>query len=301
MQGIVGNTKSVQYLEDSLASGEVSHAYLFHGLSSVGKTTVAFEFARKYLCENGGVDGCSCQSCTLIASSNHPDLHFLDGVEAGIEDLRQLSTDLGLTSYQSTGKVAIVSHIDSLSVPALNSFLKTLEEPTKNTVIILTADKLENILPTIVSRSRLVAFKPVKEKDVADYLNLECGVKRADATNIALITSGRIGEALSLAENPERAGEIIADAKEYLRVYRSSSIADKISLALKLAADKVYLPGRITSYLIYCRKEVLAKENGDVQSLVSAIDGLTRAYELLSKNINPKLVMETALLGSINK
>ncbi len=303
MKAIIGNEKAQKILSDSLKNETFSHAYLFSGPVSVGKTTFAVEMARTLLCKLEAKEECDCPSCHLVASMSHPDLHFLSSTGAGVEEVREITRQLAMMPYQSKYRVAVITHVQDLTVQALNSFLKTLEEPKDNTVIIMTTENKATLLPTIVSRTRQVNFGPVSDKVVFEYLNQELGVKKERAKDLSIVAAGRVGMAVGLSETEVDANAQIREGENFLRVFRSDSIVDKLFLAAKLASVKEGLRDQIPAISATIRRILLAtelqKKESELTDIVSALDALAAGDELLRKNINPKLVFESVLLRSI--
>ncbi len=303
MKSLVGNKKVFENLSEALASENLSHAYLFSGPVSVGKTTAALEMARVLLCADGGEVDCLCPNCRQVSLMAHPDLHFLEGEVSGIEEIREITRQLALAPYQSRYRVAVIAHAQKLTIPALNSFLKTLEEPKKNTVIILTTENKGTLLSTIVSRTRQVTFGTISEKEIFEYLNREKYVKKDLAQDLSVLASGRIGMAVMMAEESGDANSSIKEGENFLRIYRSESIADKISLAGKIAGDKEDLRGRLVHLSVVLRNHLLQSvtkaKKEDTLMVISALDGLAKAEGLLMANINTKIVIESLLLRSL--
>ena len=163
----------------SAKNGRLAHAYLFVGVSQVGKRTLALKLAQRLLCSSlTGDSACGkCPSCLDIEKNRHPDVFVLGPrqeekknkvkiLEVGIDEIKELQHRFSLFSYNYSYKVAIIDGIDGLTREAANSFLKTLEEPRKNTLIILISSSWDSILPTIVSRCQLIKFLPVSEREI---------------------------------------------------------------------------------------------------------------------------------------
>src|SRR3989344_1191746 len=164
---IVGHSHIVSYLQNSLNNLKLAHAYLFVGLDHVGKAAVAGYFINSLVCQNLEVEALAvpcgeCQSCRQALSGNHPDVYWLarelnektDKLKKNIsiEQVRQLQNKLSLRSFLNSYKIAVVSEAQTLSAEAANSLLKTLEEPSARTVLILLAENLARLPQTIVSR-----------------------------------------------------------------------------------------------------------------------------------------------------
>jgi len=163
--GIVGHKRAVGLLENDLKSGSISHAYIFSGPSNVGKSTVALRFARNAIC------GCGdCNECTLAEKGSQPDILIFGGSESlKIEESKEIQKFLGLKPHQAKRKIVIISDVERMTREAANSLLKILEEPSGNSVIILTAKNKQNILETIVSRCRAVNFTLVSDSDILEW------------------------------------------------------------------------------------------------------------------------------------
>ena len=305
MKDFVGNSATIKYLEKAVTSGNLSHAYLFCGPGNIGKTKVAKYFAKLLLCSGENPITCaSCPSCKLFDKGNHPDFFHLDNDSVLVDDVRELVGSLDLKPYMGKSKVALISHAENLTNQALNSFLKTLEEPNVDTVIILTTENPKNLLQTIVSRSRMINFSLASEKQIYELLNGELGVLKAEATIITKLAAGRPGVATSLSIDPEIVSEITSLARDFNRIYRSTDIYEKISYADKLSKDKEMLGSKLSNLELAARAELINEKltlsnKTKVNDLVKMIDGIARSREMIAANANAKLVVESLLLGSI--
>lgn len=154
---------------------------MLSGLSGMGKLHFAKALAAWLLCDNPGAAGdaagsaadiaCGeCSSCRQYRNNVHPDFISLYPEEAGkqikVDSVRELVNFIAKTAQRSGRKVVILHPAESLNINAANALLKSLEEPSANTVIILVTDNLGVLLPTIRSRCQLVKF-PAVEADVA--------------------------------------------------------------------------------------------------------------------------------------
>lgn len=148
-------------LQQAVKSNLIAHAYLFLG---PGEKTLAnaFAFAQALNCASP-VDGQGCQtclSCRKIAHGNHPDVAIAEPLDGSfkIEQTRELQKKINFKHFEGKYKVLILTGADLMSIAAGNSMLKTLEEPPVNTILILTAENGDNILPTILSRCQMIKF-----------------------------------------------------------------------------------------------------------------------------------------------
>lgn len=174
-------------LRRSLSRGRLAHAYLFAGPPGIGKSRFARIFAQCLLChrhQDLDVDACGeCSSCRQIDAGSHPDFFRIScpegkneiPVEAflgkGEERGRTgLIHDLSLRPMAGDRRIAIIDDANSMNDEGANGMLKTLEEPPPNSVLILVAENLDGVLPTIRSRCQLIRFAALPTSDVAELL-----------------------------------------------------------------------------------------------------------------------------------
>lgn len=205
-QKILGQEAAVRILQDELSSGRIHHAYLFMGKKGTGKKTLAIEFAKALFCQGEGVDACeSCLSCRKIEHYNHPDL-IVTGIEEGdsikIDQIRELQRVLAYKPYEGKWKVHIIEDADRLTPEAANSLLKTLEGPPKYGIIILLAEELDQLLPTVISRCQKIQFNPLTT-DIIESKLKEKGYNGENIKLIARLADGSPGKAFGLVENEE--------------------------------------------------------------------------------------------------
>jgi DNA polymerase III subunit delta' len=142
-------------LNKQIEAQKFPHAYLFAGPKGVGKKTLALEFTKKVL----GAENLS----------NHPDFAVLD--ESGeiiMETMLDFISRLSYKPFLAQKKIAVINNAQNLNQQSGNALLKTLEEASPSTIIILLADSLR-LLPTIVSRCQVLNFHPFSKKQLADF------------------------------------------------------------------------------------------------------------------------------------
>lgn len=147
--------KQAIFLDSALAAGKLSHAYLFCGADMNELTLFADGFAKKILAKGAAHEG---------NSKINPDLIKVSGDSLKIENMRNLISELYLKPYQSQYKVAVIGNFEAATAEAASSILKTLEEPSPSTVIILLAKNRQALLPTIVSRCQVLYFSGAMQK-----------------------------------------------------------------------------------------------------------------------------------------
>jgi DNA polymerase-3 subunit delta' len=148
-------------LSARIAADKLHHALLIQGPSGLGKSNFALQFAQLLLCKaRQGHKVCGhCQSCLLNAANTHPDLHVVESdKQIGVDQIREAIKKLVSSAHMSGAKVLIIYNAHTMTESSANALLKTLEEPTANTFLLLTTDKPERLLPTIKSRCEKLAL-----------------------------------------------------------------------------------------------------------------------------------------------
>jgi DNA polymerase-3 subunit delta' len=190
---ILGHEKQIQFLREILKSGKIPHAFLFCGREKLGKRKVAFEFSSWIL--NSPVQ-------------NHPDFFYLEPIknQISIEQIRDLIRKISLKPFYSKYKVAVIDAAHKMTLEAQNCFLKTLEEPRGDSVIILISENENFLLSTIVSRCQKIKFFPLERKKMEEFLRGK-GIEERKIEKILRFAQGRPGMAIEFLENEKRLEE----------------------------------------------------------------------------------------------
>jgi DNA polymerase III subunit delta' len=185
----------------------MTHAWLFTGPPGAGQTTAARAFAAALQCTSpdldlGGVPGCGfCDGCHTVLAGSHADVKYVrtDGLSIGVGDMRDLV--MRAASYPTGGRwsVILVDAAHRLTEAAANALLKGVEEPSPRTVWMLCAPSVQDVLPTIRSRSRLLVLRTPAAEAVADMLVRRDGVEPETARLAALAGQGDVDRARRLA------------------------------------------------------------------------------------------------------
>src|SRR5439155_10759505 len=225
LQDIFGQTEALEALLRAYRNDHLPHAMIFAGRIGVGKATAARGLASLFLCETPRSDKpCgTCKSCVLMDAGNHPDFHTvyrqlirLEKTEAKARDLTidvirdYLVGPANRTPVMGRGKVFVVEEADLMNPSAQNALLKTLEEPTKRTLLILITDQPDCLLPTIRSRCQIVRFASLDPKLVARELE-RCKIDKKTAADAAALAEGSLGLALRWIQDG-----VIAVARELI-------------------------------------------------------------------------------------
>ncbi|WP_414830681.1 DNA polymerase III subunit delta' [Alteromonas sp. H39] len=164
-------TSVFNQLTGRFLANRLHHALLFCGPAGIGKLALAEAFSKTLLCQKpSSLGACEhCQSCALLDANTHPDFHILESKkQLGVDKIREGIGKLSATSQLGRNKVLVIPNADAMTDSAANALLKTLEEPTNNTFIMLLTDKVQHLLPTILSRcERTVLALPPEHQSLA--------------------------------------------------------------------------------------------------------------------------------------
>ncbi|MFW5972222.1 MAG: DNA polymerase III subunit delta' [Bacillota bacterium] len=206
-QDIIGQETVVQILKEELDSDRINHAYLFSGKYGIGKKSLAVEFTKAILCRDDSIDACEqCLVCRKINHSNHPDVQIVAIEEEGdsikIEQIREMQRDMAYRPYESNNKIYIIEDADKMTTEAANSLLKTLEEPPEYGVIILLAEEINKLLPTVISRCQQLALSNLSSDEIEKEL-LKRDYKADKVSLILKLADGSLGYALDMLNNED--------------------------------------------------------------------------------------------------
>ena len=219
---LLGHETAEAALLQCFNASRLPHAWLITGPRGIGKATLAYRFARFLFAEGpsggGGLFAApatslavapSHQAFRLVVSGSHPDLLVVERGydsrrkrqrrEIVADDARAVGDFLHLTSSQGGWRVVIVDGADVMNSHAANSLLKILEEPPKNTVLLLASDNPGRLLPTIRSRCRTLPLKPLEERTIVELLQrYRPDLSSEEKAVLARLGEGSIGRALEL-------------------------------------------------------------------------------------------------------
>lgn len=280
---IIGHQKQRQFLKKSAEANRIPHAFLFSGQEQLGKKALAVEFAR------------------FLVKDSHPDFILLEPEVNNIQisQIRELIWKLSLRPYSALFKVAVIDQAHLMNQQAQNCFLKTLEEPKGNSILILITEHPEMLVPTILSRVQRIKFFPVKKEEIENYL-IKQGACKKKAEHLSSFSSGRPGTAI----------DFLADSSKIENQEKIVSDIDKISKAdfsfrfqyAKSLAEQNYKE-ILDIWLRYFRNLFLFRLKGDnsikyslskLKRIISSIQSTN--HLMFSTNVNPKLALEILLM-----
>lgn len=199
---LVGQGPVIERLQRAVA-GDMTHAWLFTGPPGSGRSNAAIAFAAALQCEQGGCG--VCHSCHNVSIGSHPDVRVTrtEKLSIGVDDVRELVRTSALAPVGERYQVMVIEDADRLTEPAANALLKAVEEPNARTVWLLCAPTVEDVLPTIRSRTRLVVLATPGTAEVAEFLRTRDEVPEEIAVHAARASQGHIGRARALARDDD--------------------------------------------------------------------------------------------------
>lgn len=295
---IVGHTPNLQLLSDLLARNQLPHALLFTGPSGVGKSLVARDFAQTLLCTKRSIlDGSTyrpcenCISCQKVARNQHPDLFVVEPENhiLKIEAIRNLKEKLALKPFESSLKIAILNQADCLNAAASNALLKTLEEPSAGTLLILTSSSPHRLLKTILSRCQKIYFSPLKDFEVIQILKQNFPERNFDRTILEKLP-GSAGFVASLSE----------EALEYVQrkilphfQRKEKDLLRLLDLAEEIAKEELLHASILSLLSLEWHQKMLREPTMQMAQKIEAIEKARRALE---RNANPLLTFENLFM-----
>lgn len=222
---ILGQEHIVRILKHQIASGEVSHAYLFCGTRGTGKTTTARILAKGVNCLHEDPQGrpCgTCANCRAISEGAFLDVIEIDAASNnGVENIRELRESVKYPPAVGRKKVYIIDEVHMLSTGAFNALLKTLEEPPENVMFILATTEPQKLPATILSRCLRLDFKRVPQALLMEGMRRICAEKGVSLTDSALkllanCADGSVRDGLSVLDQVLASGQKQIDRSDVL-------------------------------------------------------------------------------------
>ena len=282
---VVGQSHITETLKRQVASGRLSHAYLFTGTRGTGKTTCAKILARAVNCEHP-VDGnpCNeCDACRGIENGSILDVLELDAASNnGVDQVRALRDEAVYTPAAVRKRVYIVDEVHMLSTAAFNALLKILEEPPEHLMFILATTELHKVPATIKSRCQQFSFQRILPGDISARLHYVAeqegiGLTPEGAGLLARLADGGLRDALSLLDQCAGTAGTVDEAR----------ILEALGLAGNLESAR--LMGRIAQRDSQGALEDLARlysGGKDISTVLGELSALAR--DLLIRKTAPR-------------
>jgi DNA polymerase-3 subunit delta' len=218
-----GHAEAERALLEAYRGRRFHHAWLIAGPAGIGKATLAYRMARFVLAHPDPRTPAVQRATSLHVGTDHPvarriaaqahgDLLVLERTvnektnklrqDIQVDDVRRTVTFFGSTAGEGGWRVAIVDAVDELNREGANALLKILEEPPRRAVLLLVSHSAARVLPTIRSRCRLLALRPLLAAEVAQAAATAIG-EDAEAANIkaaAAAADGSVRRALAMLD-----------------------------------------------------------------------------------------------------
>ena len=312
---IIGHDKQIAYLNSCRGRGTLAHAYLFHGTEHLGKLTIALVFAQSFFCSDAAKNdfrsACGqCTPCRAIMEHRHPSVIVLDTEhtlvskkearkEIPIEDIRELKRILSFAPQGDAWRLAIIAEADKMSGEAANAFLKLLEEPGRQTILILIAPHRDLVLPTLVSRTQPISFSTVSDNRLKELLAAR-DIDTGRHDEFLTIASGRPGVLIRLCQEKSYAAEARSLFQEIDRVIQSEDIVGCLHIASLLASEPVVRQEAIGWIMAHFRRLLTTGNLSDQARAVQALKRVDRIALLMdTTNVNPHLALDALFLTII--
>lgn len=198
---IIGNDENKKKLEYIVKNNNISHSYIFSGISGIGKFMFAEEFAKAILCLDNEKKPCNnCRACKSFENNNNPDIIIIDEQDESIktEQIKELVKNVLEKPIQGEKKIYIINNSENMTREAQNSLLKTLEEPPEYVIVILITSNENLLLNTIKSRCIKFQFQNLSDEEIKQYFRM---ANQVIDDSIIKIFGGSIEKALKLKDN----------------------------------------------------------------------------------------------------
>ena len=313
----IGHDRQITYLNSCRSRGTLPHSYLFHGPEHVGKLTFALMLAQSFFCVKANTtdirSACGqCASCRAIVELRYPGVFFLDTThtlvskketrkEIPIEDIRELKRILSFAPKADQWRLAIINEADKMSEEAANAFLKLLEEPGSQTLLILVAPHNDLLLPTIVSRTQALGFLTVSDRIMTRAL-AEKGIAEDVREEFLAFAGGRPGILMQLCEDSAFAAEQRKLFHDIRLAVEKRDMVGLLRISEHAHADPALREKVISCVVGGLRKELTSVSSGVFsRAVVKKIKQIDRIVGLInSTNVNPRLAMDVMFLECVS-
>ena len=317
---IKGQEQAIHIIERAIQTKHIAHAYLFTGPEGVGKKKTATAMAQYLNCTGKAPDSLhscgKCPSCIQAQTGSQPDIIFLepDGASIKIEQIRTLLAKVSLRNYDSAYKVVIINDAHLMTEQAANCLLKTLEEPTANTVFLLVTAQVQNLPVTILSRCQQIQFQTLSPALIKELLAELYPAQQSRIGLAATLAKGSMPTAAELLANDDLAQtrQDFYQLLAKLDIVRPAQIIswceqwDKNKKAVKTLLElgqlwyhDVLLNTMHANAELLLNQDYLAElgtQHIAPEDLLSILQYFRTGTEQLEYNASPRLVLEVALL-----
>jgi DNA polymerase-3 subunit delta' len=255
---IIGS--AADHLRDEMQSARVVHAYLFSGPAGTGKRTLADICARALLCSSVSEKPCDvCPACKRFLSGNHPDMHrIVPEKSIRVEDIRELIDVLSIHPYEGGRHVVVIEDAEKMTPQAQNALLKTLETPPGEAVFFLLTDQMTSLLPTIISRCRIIRFSVLEENDAVSVLG-KLGMEEKRARLLSRLSQGSVGRALEMNGSEQ----YWAVREQVIRAVNALHAKEDVGIAALSLGENKDQAETVMDVLELCARDIMVMQDSD--------------------------------------
>jgi len=289
----IGHKKQKDQLKQAFQEERLAHAYLFCGIEGIGKRRIALGLAQAILCEKEKGRPCGeCVICEKIVKGIFPDCSLIepDGKTIKIDVLRQLKKKAYLHPLEGRAKVFIIDQIEKMTEAGANALLKILEEPPKQTYLLLVTSQPSRLLSTIRSRCHRIEFSPLTEKDIIQKMEQE-GRSLEDAKKLAHLSQGSLKTAMEFDFDLFEATE-----NEFNHILKHPKPSSILQLSEKWLEEDEQLPWILTHISFISHRELLQSQDQHQQARwIERWSAIQEARQSLERYPNKQLLVESLL------
>ena len=321
----IGHQQSIAFLQSAVTHERLAHAYLFHGEDAVGKRLTAVRLAQALNCERPpetqGLDSCgSCRSCRQIEARTHPDFFIIEPDpeqatrQIKIEQVREIEHQIMYRPLIGERKICLIDDADRMTIGAANALLKTLEEPPAHSLFLVISSRPAALPATIRSRCQALRFTTPARTQVEAALILKRELPPADARFLAIVSEGRIGEALTadVKDTLARQQELVslvqpqslqsiasilssaetiakADRGQDILAWLARWIRDLVLLQIEGDRDQILNLDDLATLEAYARK-------ADTDALLDLLHEIELTEQRATRHLNLHMALEVILL-----
>lgn len=300
-----------QTFVNSLQKGQLSHAYLISGTNGSPLLDIAKFFAKSILCDDPSPLACnSCITCLRVDDDNYPDFFVFDGSKATIKKdaVTTIENSFDKKAFENKGiRIYILHLIENMTIEAINSILKFLEEPGQQIYAFLTTNNENSILPTIISRCQVLRMKLI-DKNIVINDAISFGVDKKDAELLSYFYND--GELIKEIIDGKENNEVFFNAKQcFEEVIQVMDESDKDALIY-------YVQGNISNQikskeacryfinmLVMAFEDMIAISNEKqpfLESYATILEHLSTKLSHISESLIELLRCATAINTNVN-
>ena len=310
-----------QTFTNSLKNKTLSHAYLLVGNPGTPLMETAKFLAKTILCDDPSPLACSnCITCLRIESDNYPDVITLDGSKGTIkkDDVLNIESRFEKTAFETKGIMIYIIHlVENMTLEAVNSILKFIEEPEGEVYAFLTTNNINNVLPTIVSRCQTLNLKSIdRQERINDAIDLSINPEDAELLSYFYNDSELIYDLLNNEEERDSYEVSKKALVEFIETLDNGGSKDAIYFAQKEIVPMIKTKEEMRFFVdmlsevfedllnIKCNREISLKSYATILTslscklphIESSLSELLKQRNLVNMNVNISLQIDHLIL-----